>query len=97
MSTSTPDLDLEDDYDPDAEAAAELKARIKELVDLGGMDPKTRNVLLLAEHRQSWDGPTIYGPFKTAKKARKAAKDFYATGEFDLDGCEVDYREAYRA
>lgn len=68
--------------------------RVAALCDLGGMDPATKNVVVLAEHRQSCDGPSVSGPFATAAAARDFAVAQYLAGEFDLDGCTVQYRVA---
>lgn len=83
-----PEVPDEDEDPPDE--------HLLETVDLGGMDPDTPNVAILAEHRQSDDGPAIYGPYETARIARDVAIKKYTSGDFDPDGCTIEYKEMSR-
>lgn len=58
------------------------------------MDANTNNVVVLAEHRQSWDGPAVFGPYTTAAVAMADVLEKYRDGEFDPHGCTVDYKAA---
>lgn len=70
--------------------------QIAELADLDGMDPATPDVIVLAEHRRSYDGPAVYGPFYTAAVAHDYVVGKYRTGDFDVDGCTVEYKTSSR-
>lgn len=81
------DLDETDEDEDD-----ELERLIEDLASLDGMDPGTTHVLVLAEHRRACDGPDVFGPFGTARLAREYVIGQYRSGEFDTDGCTVEYK-----
>lgn len=76
---------------PDEEE--ELDENVAELVKIpAGFDTEAYGVIVFAEHRRARGEGSTYGPFENAEHARRWAIGKYQSGDFDPDGCEIEYQ-----